>query len=195
MICRDPVVRLHSVAEAYFYLMAASCASCRHAPLKPDGELTRTADEAAPWQLASTCASCSNRHTFAFTIHPPPTRESAQSDVVNATVEPSRAIDLLGWLTLFQTVLAAAERQADRATARQLAREAGLCLDEALKFYRGVTELPEDAAFFTEGSLRHFRENSDWYRQPIWRDRRSVMADLERGKKLGGRRWWQFWKK
>lgn len=194
MICRDPIVRLHSVAEAFFFLMATACESCGHAPLKPNGQLTRTADKQAPWQIESLCSSCSHRRKHTFTIQPDPTRASAQSDVVNATMEPSRAVDLLGWLTLFQTVLRAAQCESDRPSARQLVREAGLCLDEALKFYPDAAELPEMDAFFSEASRRHFRENPDWYRQSIWRDRREVMVDMEHGRKPGSRRWWQFWK-
>ena len=46
----------------------------------------------------------------------------------------------------------------DRAGARQLQIEAGLCLDEALKFYDDDNDLPPEEAFYSDDSRTRFRD-------------------------------------
>jgi hypothetical protein len=196
MITREPVPTVHSVAEAYLFIMLAPCAACGRGPFKPAGDIVRSGPGAATgdWRLPARCGACGEARQFAFTIDPLPTREQARSDVVNPTAQASRAIDLLGWLTLFQTILSAADRTEDKSTARQLAREAAQCLDEALKFYEGGNELPTDCAFFNEDSRRRFRDHPQRFARTVWRERRLKLPEVRpQAAAAPRRRWWRFW--
>jgi hypothetical protein len=66
-----------------------------------------------------------------------------------------------GWLTLTGMLKEAADREPDRIKARQLRVEAGLCLDEALKFFEDDNDLPPEAACFTDSSKAHRRRHPD----------------------------------
>ena len=138
-----PIVEAHSVAEAYLYLKVAACPQCRRGMLAPTADLTRDSDA---WQLPCSCQRCRKPVKLLFRIDPPPSRESAASKIINPTDQPSHAIDLLGWLNLFQQIVTAAGRTTDRAEGRELAIEAAACLDEALKFYDADNEMPPERA-------------------------------------------------
>lgn len=191
-----PCVTVHSVAEAYLYLVAARCAACGAGPLKQQTELTRREASVGGWTLEAACASCRCACTLHFHIQPMPDRESARNDQINPTAERSQAIDLLGWLALFQSIIAASQAQTDRQAARQLAHEAAQCLDEALKFYGPDAELPAADAFFSDESRRRFQDHPDQFAKSKWRQRRMMLPD-KAAKTTPARptRWWRFWQK
>lgn len=197
MVSHDPVVSLHSVAEAFLYLMAARCTGCGFGPLKPQGNLTRTSHCEAPWRLLAECPQCGRCEPVSFLIDPVPTREQARSAVVNPTALRSRAIDLEGWVTLFQTILAAAGEQRDRALSREVLSEALSCLEEALKFYGPGEDLPGGDAFFNEASRKGFLAHPERYARGIWEQRRAILVGtLGRTEAHAPpRRWYQFWRK
>lgn len=191
-----PVVTVHSVAEAYLYLMVRPCLDCGRGPLKQRGDLTRTAAARGGWLLPAACGACGHRVELAFDIQPPPTREQARSDTINPTAERSQAIDLLGWITLFQTILAESQKQTDRQLARQLAWESAQCLDEALKFYDGDQELPAADAFFSDAARDRFRAHPEYFARSKWRERRLLLPDgrtRDAAAPRPRRRWWRFW--
>lgn len=191
------VIPVHSIAEAYLYLMILRCRNCGKGPLKQRGDLTRTAAAPGGWLLTAACSTCAAEHALHFSIEPMPTREQAASDRINPTSERSGAIDLLGWLSLFQTILTESQKSRDKETARQLAYEAAQCLDEALKFYQGDRDLPEDSAFFTEESLRRFHDHPPYFSRSKWRERRLKLPDISTHTQAlhkPRRRWWQFWR-
>jgi len=189
-----PCVTVHSVAEAYLFLMASRCASCGKGPLRQQSDLTRREASVGGWTLDASCAACSAQSTLHFLIDPMPDRTTAGSDQINPTAGRSQAIDLLGWLSLFQSILTASQSQNDRQTARQLAYEAAQCLDEAMKFYGPDDELPPADAFFSEESRRRFREHPDQFAKSKWRQRRMMLPDKTiKTRASRPRRWWQFW--
>jgi len=192
-------VQVHSVAEAYLYLLVTPCQSCGSGPLKQRGDLTKTSSVAGGWSLATACSACGVEGSIPFAIEPPPTREQARSDQINPTSARSGAIDLLGWLTLFQTILAESQRQEDKQAARQLAYEAAQCLDEALKFYDADNELPIEDAFFSEASRRRFHDHPQRFSRSTWRQRRLMLPDTKVAARLAGAKprppWWQFWRR
>jgi len=147
--------------------------------------------------LAALCGKCDAETALHFCINPPPTREQAGSPQINATAQRSSAIDLLGWLTLFQAILDAAQKEKHKAAGRELAYEAALCLDEALKFYEGENELPGEDAFFSAASLQRFREHPERFARSKWRERRLLLPDMKAKTDSGNRRkrrpWWRFW--
>jgi hypothetical protein len=196
MILELPVVSVHSVAEAYLYLMSLRCPVCGKGPVRERGQITKGKPEGDEWSLAAACAACQEPCVAQFRIQPTPTRAQARSSEINPTPHRSEAIDLLGWLTLFQTILAASEKEPDRPSARQLACEAALCLDEALKFYESDDELPRPDAFFTEESRRRFREHPHHFARSKWRQRRLMLPDAAaRTRAADSPRWWQFWRR
>jgi hypothetical protein len=194
----EQVVYVHSVAEAYLYLKVAPCPRCRQGALKEKSDLTKTASAAGGWTLPTVCGKCEEETVLHFCINPPPTRAQAGSPLINPTAQQSSAIDLLGWLTLFQAILDASQKETNKAAGRELAYEAALCLDEALKFYEGENELPTDDAFFSETSLQRFREHPERFARSKWRERRLLLPDkkarTESADLLKPRPWWRFWR-
>ena len=144
--------------------------------------------------MTAVCPSCNERREFDFSVDPPPTRQQATSKILNPTDQASRAIDLLGWLTLFRTILNASQQAADKSMMRQLAQEAAGCLDEAMKFYRDDEELPPPDAFFTPASRRRFESRPQYFARSEWRERRlKLPADVGAAGVAGGvkgRRGW-----
>ncbi|MEK6644686.1 MAG: hypothetical protein AABZ08_12350 [Planctomycetota bacterium] len=190
-------VRVHSVAEAYLYLLTLRCPHCARGPVQASGELTKTGDDTSSWAIGARCGACEHLGSIRFTINPTPTREAARSDCINPTNEPSLAIDLLGWLTLFQSIINASEKEPDRSASRQLAHEAAQCLDEAMKFYGEEGELPSVDAFFGDEARRRFREHPEHFARAKWRQRRLMLPEASvkttrEGRR--GKRWWQFWR-
>jgi hypothetical protein len=194
----EQIVYVHSVAEAYLYLKVSPCRSCLKGSLQPKDDLTKTSSSPGGWTLSTACAECGQAAVVHFCINPPPTREQASSPQINPTPHRSSAIDLLGWLTLFHAIVEASQREADKRVARELAYEAALCLDEAMKFYDDDNELPKEDAFFSETSRRRFRDNPQHFARAKWRERRLKLPDAATRTTPAGlrmpRRWWQFWR-
>ena len=195
----EDVVQAHSVAEAYLYLKVARCQACDQGPLNQTDDLTKTQSAPGGWSLKTRCGGCGRTDRLCFSITPTPTREGAESGVINPTRQRSQAIDLLGWLTLFQAILEASAKETNKESARQLACEAGLCLDEAMKFYTAKKELPSEDAFYSEEARRRFRDHPQQFAQSKWRERRLRLPDA-RAKTWSAdvptrRRWWQFWRR
>ncbi len=195
----DSPISVHSVAEAYLYLMATPCPRCHRGAVAQDGDLTRAGGTPASWTLATRCGSCNAAETLRFVIDPPPSREQAQSNAINPTRESSKAIDLLGWLSLFQSILGAAGKATNKAEGRQLAIEAAQCLDEAFKFYEPGEELPGAEAFFSETSRQRFASHPQQFARAKWRERRLKLPDTDARTMAAAterpRPWWRFWGK
>jgi len=195
----DSLIPVHSVAEAYLYLMATPCPACHRGALAQRGDLTKAGGATSGWTLATRCGSCNAAETLRFAIDPVPSREQAESCRINATSEPSKAIDLLGWLSLFQSILGAAGKATDKAEGRQLAIEAARCLDEAFKFYGPGEELPGPEAFFSESSRQRFASHPQQFALSKWRERRLKLPDVGARTLAAAverpRRWWRFWGK
>ncbi len=194
----EQIIYVHSVAEAYLYLKVTPCRSCQRGALNARSNLQKTASAAGGWTMPVACGKCSTETVLHFCINPPPTREQAHSSQINSTPQRSSAIDLLGWLTLFQAILDAAQKETQKTAGRELAYEAALCLDEALKFYDGENELPSADAFFSESSSQRFREHPERFARSKWRERRLLLPDMkartESGDRPKRRPWWRFWR-
>lgn len=199
MATDPPTVQAHSVAEAYLYLKVSPCPRCLRGLLTPLVDLTSESDG---WRLSCTCQHCDSTVDLRFQIDPAPSRESAQSKVINSTDEPSRAIDLLGWLNLFHQIVTAAGRTEDRAEGRELALEAAACLDEALKFYEKENEMPPRAAFFTDAGKAALRDHPQRFLRSMWLQRRMTLPQANAATRgtdkppaQKRRRWWPFGRK
>jgi hypothetical protein len=192
-----PAATVHSIGEAFLYVMTIACPACGKGPMRTAGDAVKAPGPAGAWRLSTICTACGESQAASFMIDPPPTRHTVESDRINPTSEPSRAIDLVGWLSLFESILKASQQQADRQAARQLAYEAAQCLDEALKFYDSDNEMPPAAAFFSEASQARFRDHPEHFARSRWRQRRLMLPDIQvrtRPAAPASRRWWQFWR-
>lgn len=173
---------IHSLAEAHLYLMVTPCPACG-GPLQPDEAGSRHDDEARRLMLPAICRRCRQPTEFRFDTSdidpdalvlnlPEPGRPLDPHAIppINPTDEPSRIIDVAGWLSLYDLMVTTARRRArqirsieDRATVRQLRIQARRCLQEALKFYDEDDELPPPEAFFHPASRRRFREHPEQF--------------------------------
>lgn len=192
-------IQAHSVAEAYLYLMIRRCEACDRGPPDARTDLTKTDSGKGLWELPTHCSTCGHDEVLVFRIIPEPSPEQATANWVNPTNERSRAIDLLGWLTLYRSILEASKKETDKSEIRKLAIECAQCLDEALKFYEPDNELPNQDAFFFEESLARFQDRPQQFTRSRWLHERSklpvVVFRNAESANTSGRRWWQFWRR
>jgi hypothetical protein len=162
----DAPLVAHSLAEAYLYILATSCASCGCGPLRGgEAELANDVGDAGAVSIAATCGSCQGLTRLRFRLPTPPESIPAQqAPVVNPTDEPSRILDVAQWLTLFRMLTETADHEASKSEARQLALEAAQCLDEALKFYDDAdNDLPPVEAFFGKDLRARFKAHPEQF--------------------------------
>lgn len=170
---------LHSFAEAYLYLLLNRCLGCGGGALGMDWNRVTQDPERETITAVFTCKVCGRAGSFRFDARQVDLEAVRMSDFaawekpgsqpvvppVNPTDEPSRVIDVAGWLTLFGVLSEKARQVAreaikvrDRAVVRQLQIQAGQCIDEALAFFLEDNDLPPREAFFSEESWRQFME-------------------------------------
>jgi len=184
----------HSVAEAYLYLQFAHCGKCGKSPLQAEGQLTRSKRY---FELPARCKTCREATMLVFDIQPEPSRQAAQSKVINPTGAPSQLIDIHGWLSMFQQIISVSGREQDATASRELVEEAASCLDEALKFYRDDSEVPPPEAFFSDAGRAAFRKSPERYTRSTWMRRRLQLPVAPPSLPLSAssdKRWWQFWR-
>ena len=204
------VIHVHSVQEEYFYLMVHPC-GCGGAWQSE----SQNVDEDGPrvtHHVTARCAACGTGQTFHFQLDAPvgpkgPIRQ------VNPTDEPSRAIDLAGWMDLARFYLGRIDRLQQAVERAQSLLDARQCLEEALKFYDARREDPPASALWSKASRDKARRQGDAFQRsalvqmldripPIERLRQADALDQKafekgvraRAKERVGRRWWQFWK-
>ena len=153
----------HTSNELHYYLMVASCAACGGGPLVlASGDLPggapRNPGQARQASVATRCKRCGEQATFRFRWDRDVVADADDSDCINPSAEPSRIIDLGQWIGLYYLFSESASAAGKPVEARRAARQASLCLAEALKFY-GDEELPPEAAFFCEAPATAYREN------------------------------------
>jgi hypothetical protein len=195
----------HSLAEVYLYLMVTPCGKCGRGPLKGgDAKPAEWDNTRVGVVVEVTCSICDDQARLEFDV--PAERLAAIKSAprgsaakINPTPEPSRIIDVAGWVTLFGVIADAAARATDKGEARMLGYEAAQCLDEALKFYDQENELPPEDAFFSEASRRRHREHPQKLARSRLIDLRARLPSIDAMEKrmasAGGkkRRWWKPW--
>lgn len=160
--------------------------------LRPRGALQAAAGSAAGVAIAAACARCLRDYPDRFVVAPQPTGVPGGS-AISVWPHASELIDVVGWVALYRTLIEQSWQEPDRRAARRLAVEAGMCLDEALKFYPLGERYPREESFFTAQSRERFRA----YRGQFERD---VVLDHRRRSPIpaateswdGG---WKFWEK
>jgi hypothetical protein len=165
-------IRARSLAEARFYLEINPCRSCRNGRLEIDQIETEDRHIDHVLRFEAVCQRCGHRHVQRFRIDAS-LAEPQEPPIINPTSVPSQIIDVAQWITLAHLLATRSESPGDRQSAHQAACWAGLCLEEALKFYEDPNELPPDSAFLDAVRRRQARAYPQQYA-------RTVLIDLRR---------------
>ena len=183
--------------EVRCFFLVQRCGACGKGPLT--APLPAGGGYRGPLTVAARCQGCHHEQAYDFTVEQAVGSQRPASDVINPTDEPSRIIDLAGWLGLFYMLLTLADRQ-EAPGRRLLGHQAALCLGEALKFY-GDDELPAVSAFFSDESQQAFREHPEKFARQRLRDMQAKLPSLSamqerlvQDRRATRRRWWQFWR-
>jgi len=180
----DPLLPIHSLAEALLYFRLTPCRGCGTGRLVADAAALRHDKDRNVLTVPITCQACGWSDVFWFdtsridpsekafeSFSESPASAGAQTvPVLNTTGRCSRVIDVAGWLTLFAMLQDEARVGADnahtpqaRAAVRRLHLQASACLSEALKFYDEDNDLPPDDAFFSKRSRQQFRQHPELF--------------------------------
>lgn len=201
----DSALPIHSLAEAYLYLMVTPCQACGKGPVKADESRVHHDARTRGLSVPVKCSACQRESLIWFdtrgvspdALTPDPNR----TPPVNPTDEPSHIIDVAGWLTLFSVIADHARTIGDAADKRRLLLEAAQCLDEALKFYDEDNELPPEEAFFRDAGRRQLRARPETFARRRLLELRAKMPHPTRPQhddqpaRVGKRRWWWPWGK
>lgn len=198
-----PPLIAHSLAEAYFYLMATPCPDCGKGNLI-GGDARGVAGEGGTDRITilATCKACGNRRALLFDLpHGLGTDAGGDLRVVNPSEKPSRIIDVAQWITLFRVITtAAATKSVDKAEARRLGLEAAMCLEEALKFYDDAeNSLPPSDAFYYESSRQRFADHPEQFaRQRLIELRAKLPSRTQMRNRIAAdeqKKGWRWWRK
>ncbi len=206
---RDPLPA-HSLAEAYLYLMAASCPACGRGPMAAGRARPDTDTEPLQLTISASCKACEHASDYVFSLPGDllaleALQESRLAARVNPSPEPSAIVDVAQWIMLFRMISEAAARSSDKVEARQLGYEAAQCLDEALKFYDAAddNDLPPNSAFFHESSRHRRREHPQEFSRVRLIELRAKLPTLDvmeaerfvssGHKKKSRKKWWPPW--
>ncbi len=191
---------VHSLAEAYLFLMATPCRSCgkggRKAVKPAFGMDAFQGNELSTEVCCNSCGAVSEER---FQLSNPDGADVPEASTpINPSDEPSKVLDAAQWLSLSAVLVESASRERDRSHARQLKIEAGDCISEALKFYDdNENDLPPPEAFFQERSRSRFRDYPDEFSRPRLINMKSKLPRAVNpsdagacARPVGIRRWW-----
>ncbi len=189
----------HSVAEIQLYFILTPCPACGLTALRPRGPFDAADAPGGRTIVRAACARCLREYPDGFVVSPQPMGVVGEV-MFNATTQPSELIDVVGWIALYRTIVEQAWQETDKRSARRLAWEAGLCLDEALKFYPRGERFPISEGFFTPESRARFQSfRGQFDREMVLHHRRQApnLTAEERRSEAGEARggWWKFWQK
>ena len=181
MMHRPDPLPVRSIVEAYYFLMVERCGKCGKGPLDACGS-QREFHEGTPCRrLTAACRVCRDKCRFLFDVSQCPDEDEQSVDAVRPMGgdHPSRIVDVSQWLTLFQTIIRAADNAGDKAETRRLGFEAAQCLDEALKFYSPGEELPDEDAFLTRESFELSRSQPEQFARSRLLEHRDKLPSLD----------------
>ena len=192
------VIRAHSVAEAYLYLLVQSCPTCKHGSLEPDPPVL--AEETPLVQMTAACRNCSMCEEYHFQVDGPVSSVDPLSDTgpINSSGQKSEIIDVVQWISLANLLVETGESTPDKTEQRWRKYRAAQCLEEALRFFPADSEVPVETAFFSEKSRETFRNHPQRFtreRVLALRARLPAVGVESRVSEGEGKRrsWWKFW--
>jgi len=200
-------LRAHTSNELHYYLMVTPCAHCGRGPLVPEeGDLPvaggagqeKTPPEAT---LRARCRQCGGEAVFRFHWEHDVPADADDADCISPSRQASLIIDLGQWVSLYHLFSESAGSAKSPVDSRTSARQASLCLAEALKFYHDE-ELPPESAFFREASAAAFRRNPANFARTRLRDLHALLPapahhaePAAPSKPDGPPPWWKFWRR
>ncbi len=196
----DRILHAHTFNEIKYYLTVTPCEACGKGPLVLESpNCPGTPQEQLTIEVR--CKSCDQVRSLSFSYDHDLPLNGPQSEYINPTDEPSRIVDLGGWLSLFYLLVESAWREKSPPQVRESGLQAAMCLTEALKFY-GDDELPPESAFFTPESSTAFRGHPEKFARQRLRDMQEKLPSVprmarrvERDKTTRTRRWWSLRKR
>ena len=154
-----------TIIEPYYFLMVQRCESCGKGPLEAC-DAQREFHEGVPCRrITAICRACREKSKFLFDVSSCPQEDDSAIDALGPIggSAPSGIVDVAQWLTLFHTIIRAADHSKDKTEARRLGFEAAQCLEEALKFYAPGAELPDEDAFLSRRSYELSRSQPEQF--------------------------------
>ncbi len=165
----------HSPAEAEYYLKVTPCPGCAKGPW----EIQVRRPEQDARSMSARCQNCHIERRFEFFCpEQDPAEANPEGDVINASDEPSRIIDVGQWLSLFFFLIDSAAKSPEKAETRKISFQAAQCLDEALKFYTPNDDLPLPSAFFVDTSREAMSRFPERFKLARLRELRSKLPDF-----------------
>jgi endogenous inhibitor of DNA gyrase (YacG/DUF329 family) len=154
------MLEARSIAEIHLYMKIAGCDRCGKAR-QFDAAALQTATVPGSVTVHAHCPACGTAVDLVFRVkdsnEPAPV---GYPQTINSTQKCSRLIDLGQWITLAHLLVEEARGAKAKDRMRFLNLQAGLCYDEALKFYDDPdNELPPVESFFTDASRTRFRSS------------------------------------
>lgn len=188
----------HSITEAHLYCMVHACNACQADSSEVVHEEIEEEHIDSIVRLECACRSCGRRTELHFRIDSHFVRPQ-EPPVLNPGHSPSMLIDLAQWLTLHHTLLTRSDGAASKLETLRLRHLAGLCIEEALKFYEPDNDLPPARAFFSDRTREHALRQPEIFIRPALLERRAQLPDREASARRAAAqaegKWWQFWKR
>lgn len=193
---------VRSVVESFYFLLVQHCGACGNGPLDAYAS-QREFHEGMPCRrVIAICRTCREKCKFVFDVSACPDVDEPAADALDPIggSSPSRIIDVSQWLTLFRTIIRAADNSKDKSEIRQLGFEAAQCLEEALKFYAENEELPGEDAFLSHEAYQLSREQSGQFTRSRLLSHRDKLPSLDimrrrlqnaQQPKRPGKLWWR----
>ncbi|MHC4562313.1 MAG: hypothetical protein ACYS8X_06010 [Planctomycetota bacterium] len=151
-------LRARSTNEFLIYLMVTPCQTCGAGPL----ELVSLDGEPAAQTVRTArvkCRHCRTQRDIEYLAQFEP--EDSDSPCISPIGQPSELVDLHQWLAVAYLSLDQVH-DCSGVEAHQLQIRAAVCLTEGMKFFESEEDTePPVEAFFTETTLRAFREHPE----------------------------------
>lgn len=170
-----------SVVEPFYFLLVQRCGACGDGPLDAC-DSRREFHEGTPCRrVTAICRACREKCKFVFDVSAYPDVDEPAAEALDPIggPSPSRIIDVSQWLTLFRTIIRAADNSKDKSEVRRLGFEAAQCLDEALKFYAEDEELPGEDAFLSHEAYQLSRQQSGQFTRSRLLSHRDKLPSLD----------------
>jgi len=159
---------IHSLTEARLYVRIRPCDACPEGSLQADiaGLGLNLADQILV--VPAQCKTCGKQADIRFALNQIDHLDLAAwlepaVEAINPTNEISQVLDVADWLTLHSLIEMEAKSAENPLQARKLHLEAAQCIDEAMKFFDEDNDLPPPDAFYSDRSMRQFRDHPEHF--------------------------------
>lgn len=190
-----------SLVEAFLYFHATPCPICKADRLDPHDPVP--VDGRCAFDVVGVCRNCGGSESLRFVVPAmPPVIDRhdpiSGTQAINLGSDHSELIDLVQWITLYETLLERSSSSPDAGERRWLKIRAGQCLDEAIKFLDAHSVTRHDQVAFVESSTRALTEHPERYERVRLVELRSQLPSEDaivetHSSEQDKRPWWKFW--